>query len=278
MEQYTDALYTTMMSRLTAVARNSEGELQLAEQSFRVAQEAMQELKAFIKQEHRFTSVAVEIRFFKEIKPRFHREVIYYAELIHILINKPSGPKKSIIKYYEQHMAQIQAFFSRHRLLKTYCEMKHTEHDELLFVRESDCVPLTPDDTSEIDTSFCTVNGSIIAKLSAFERVMEYLAHKVSHLKYGNREHNSTPADRQLWTDSKAALIELAYALHARGAVNNGQGDVKSLISSLEQLFRVEVGNFYRTYQGMRIRKKNRTSFLDNLKNSLEQRMDEGWE
>src|SRR3546814_5605707 len=96
----------------------------------------MKDLKAYIKQENRFTSIAAEIRFFKEVKPKFHMEMFYYAELIHILVNKPLGPKKSVIKYYEQLMAQMQAFFKRQHLLYTYYRFGHTDQDELLFVRE----------------------------------------------------------------------------------------------------------------------------------------------
>ena len=77
------------------------------------------------------------------------------------------------------------------------------------------------------------------------------------------------------WTDSKSALIELAYALHSRGAVNHGKSDVKAIITLMESLFNVQVGNFYRTFQSMRGRKKNRTIFLDSLKESLVKRMDD---
>src|SRR3546814_6702495 len=96
----------------------------------------MKDLKAYIKQENRFTSIAAEIRFFKEVKPKFHMEMIYYAELIHILVNKPLGPKKSVIKYYEQLMAQMQAFFKRQHLLYPYYSFGHTDKDELLLDRK----------------------------------------------------------------------------------------------------------------------------------------------
>lgn len=85
----------------------------------------------------------------------------------------------------------------------------------------------------------------------------------------------SDEKSKHQWTDSKSALIELDYALHSRGAVNHGKSDVKMIISNMESLFNVEVGNFYRTFQSVRIRKKNRTIFLDRLKESLEKRMDE---
>src|SRR3546814_22044 len=204
--------------------------------------------------------------------------MIYYDELIHILVNKPLGPKKSVIKYYEQLMAQMQAFFKRQHLLYTYYRFGHTDQDELLFVRDSDCIPLIPDDTSEIDTGFCTINGSIIAKLLAFERVLDYLQHKTNQLKNGEAVRAGSVKVRQVWTDSKAALIELVYALHARGSINNGKGDVKMIMNAFEQAFNVEVGNFYRTFQGMRIRKKSRTPFVDSLGENLERKMDEGWD
>src|SRR3546814_19219729 len=113
MEKYTNALYADMINRLQEAAIGTDDELHLSEQSFRIVQEAMKDLKAYIKQENRFTSIAAEIRFFKEVKPKFHMEMIYSAELIHILVNKPLGPKKSVIKSYDQLMSQMHDSFKQ---------------------------------------------------------------------------------------------------------------------------------------------------------------------
>jgi hypothetical protein len=66
--------------------------------------------------------------------------------------------------------------------------------------------------------------------------------------------------------------------LYCRGSLNHGNADVKDIITELEYLFNVQLGNFYRTYFDMGIRKKSRTPYLDSLKETLERRMDEGLE
>ena len=73
----------------------------------------------------------------------------------------------------------------------------------------------------------------------------------------------------------KSALVELLYALQSAGSCNNGDIDLKQLANHFEHLFNIDLGNYYRIFQEMRIRKMNRTTFLDQLKARLIQRMDE---
>ncbi len=70
-------------------------------------------------------------------------------------------------------------------------------------------------------------------------------------------------------------LIDLLYAFRSRGSLNNGTIDVKDLAALFENTFNVKLGNFYRTFQEIRIHKNSRTTFLDKLKELLVRRMDE---
>ena len=70
-------------------------------------------------------------------------------------------------------------------------------------------------------------------------------------------------------------LRELLYALQSAGLFNNSKIDRKQLANQLEHFFNIDLGNYYRVFQEMRIRKINRTTFLDQLKDRLIQRMDE---
>jgi len=75
-------------------------------------------------------------------------------------------------------------------------------------------------------------------------------------------------------TDTKSGLIELLYALYATGVINHGKATVKDIAILLEQALNVNLSNYYRAIQNMRIRKINRTKFLDLLKSNLEKYMD----
>jgi predicted nucleic-acid-binding protein len=78
-----------------------------------------------------------------------------------------------------------------------------------------------------------------------------------------------------VWTGPKAALIELMYGLQTAGVFNESKADIRQIAAVFESVFNIELGDYYRTYQAIRIRKKNRTSFIDALKDSLVQRMDD---
>ena len=77
------------------------------------------------------------------------------------------------------------------------------------------------------------------------------------------------------WTESKIALIELIYAIYSIGAVNHGVTDIKVIADVSEKLFHIELGDLYHGFTEMRLRKKDRTKFIDQLKIRLLHRMDE---
>ncbi len=78
-----------------------------------------------------------------------------------------------------------------------------------------------------------------------------------------------------IWTAPKVALVELLYALQEYGVFNNTKLEVKKLADYFEKIFQTDLRNVYKSYEDIRLRKKNRTPFLDALKSSLLRRMDE---
>jgi hypothetical protein len=71
------------------------------------------------------------------------------------------------------------------------------------------------------------------------------------------KKENDSDIHKLKWTASKASLIELLYALQTSGSFNNGSIDLKSLATSLENLFDIDLGNYYRVFQEIRIRKQS---------------------
>ncbi|MDH7459858.1 RteC domain-containing protein [Chitinophagaceae bacterium 26-R-25] len=65
------------------------------------------------------------------------------------------------------------------------------------------------------------------------------------------------------------------YALQSLVVFNNGAADIKLLATYFERIFTVDLGNYYRIFQEIRIRKGNRTAFLKSLIERLTQRMDD---
>lgn len=277
MEKFTEDLYNDMLSQVQRIAITEDTELQKAEQSFYIVETAMLKLREFIAG-YEFRDQSEEIHFFKEIKPKFHCELVYLAELIHIETNKPFGGKELVTSFYRQAIQRLQIYFERRHLYYIYYRSGRTAEDKLLFLRETNCVPVVPEDCCDMDRQFSTLGSSCFAKFMGFEKMVGHLYTQIERLENGESQLEPARKHKTVWTDSKAALVELAYALYSRGSVNFGKADIKEIISELEYLFNVHLGNFYRTYLDMSIRKKSRTPYIDSLKESLEHRMDEGLE
>lgn len=77
------------------------------------------------------------------------------------------------------------------------------------------------------------------------------------------------------WTESKASLTELVYALYSTGAINNGKAEIGEIALAFEAIFNVDLNNYYRSYMEIKIRKSNRTKFLAQLKEKLIKKMNE---
>lgn len=275
MIQYTERELAMLNHALAEVAMQAENGLQMAERSCQIIQTTIRKLKKFI-HNYTFKDQEEEILFFKEIKPQFIRELIYFTELFYIEANKPIGDRIILEDYYRQIIHRNRIYFERNQALYVYYRSGKTINDSLYFLRESDEEPMHPEYMLDMDLRFSTIHSFKLSKLQAFENLQNYLNNAISLLDHpGGLKSSKDEKAKNRWTDSKAALIELVYAMHSRGSINNGKGDLKQIVSDLESFFNIQVGNFYRTFQSMRIRKKNRTVYLDTLKESLERRMDE---
>ncbi|WP_339870410.1 RteC domain-containing protein [uncultured Algoriphagus sp.] len=273
MKAFVETLFMEMEESLKRVTKETFNELQKAERCGRAVNAILVRLREFMLN-YEFRDLEEEISFFKHYKPMFLMELIYFSELIYLEANKPIGKKEQVKNYYHHVMDKFQEFFARNHQLYIYHQLERSDLDEQLFLKDSKPVSLLPDYSFDFDPAFSTFNSSKLAKIMAYENLTEYIKQQLIKLEMGIDSRSSEKSNNE-WTDSKSALIELAYALHSRGSVNHGKSDVKMIISIMESLFNVKVGNFYRTFQSMRDRKKGRTIFLDSLKDSLVKRMDD---
>lgn len=273
MKAYIETLLEEVDRSIHRIANETSNELQKAERSSSTVNYNLLLLKEFMR-DYKFLDVEEEVLFFKYYKPLFLKELIFYSELAYLESRKPNGEKEKIKQYYHHAIDRMQEFFARNHQLYIYHQLERDDQDEMLFLRDSKPVTLIPDYSFDFDPTFSTANSSKLAKIMAFQELIEYIRSRIQAMDLGVSS-TKREGKKHSWTDSKSALIELAYALHSRGAVNHGKSDVKMIIQMMESLFNIQVGNFYRTFQSMRIRKKNRTIFLDSLKESLVKRMDE---
>lgn len=270
--------YEAMNQGLNRIVIEAANDLQKAEQSCLIVQRSLENLKEFLNA-FTFPDRQGEIHFFKEIKPRFYKELIYFKELFYVDSGKPVSSQEELQRYYLEEMDRVRKFFERNHDLHIYYLTGKNTFDELYFVRGAEPMTIMPEYSPDIDPRFTTVAGFKISKIQAYEKLHRYLQHcldKLSGAPSSFTEIEKPQRRKSLWTDSKVALIEVAYALHSKGAVNNGTADVKDIVADFEEIFNIDLGNVYAVFQqNIRIRKKSRTAYLDELKMHLEQRMDD---
>ncbi|RUT79057.1 hypothetical protein DLK05_05665 [Ancylomarina longa] len=90
-----------------------------------------------------------------------------------------------------------------------------------------------------------------------------------------NFENEKFDSPQLNWTESKAALVELIYALHSSHSINEGRVDIKTIAELFESMFSIELGDVYHTFSEVRNRKIEQTKFIDLLKDSLLAKMKE---
>jgi hypothetical protein len=128
----------------------------------------------------------------------------------------------------------------------------------------------------DIDLDFRTSHDHKVSQLLANEMLFEYLMKELS-LEFKNNNNTISHVDTKLkltWTESKTSLIELIYALNSQGVFENANADIKNIATYFEQIFNVDLGDYYRTYLEIKTRKSGRTKFLDGMKENLLKRMD----
>lgn len=276
MRHYCEQLYDEMLPKLEVIHAESETMLERATRSFTVLEEHMKKLREFISQ-YEFRDVFEEIDFFKNQKPRFHRELLYWVEIAHMETEKPKGSKRFLIKFYERNARLHHEYLHRYHTLQIYYKMGHSHFDEQLFLKESEASTLRPEAHVDLDRNFATQAGSNLAKVQSAEKVLNYIESQIHFLKNKTEmvQVEETNYPRLRWTFSKAELIELLYALYCLGVFNNGKISLKDIFLWAEHYLFIKVTHYYNYMMQMRIRKKDRTPFLNRAIAALISRMDE---
>lgn len=275
MEKLVQTLYEKMHSALSEIATSSDNELQQAQRSCQMLQQLLEDLKDYITA-YEFKSEEEEIHFFKNVKPMFQQELIYHTELYYFELNYPIGSENEEERYIFRSLQMIRHLFERERFLYSYHRTRRTDLDEDFFLRNTSAKPspFLAEYSPDNDTRFSTIQSTQLAQLKAFERLRDHLNYRLSILK-SPQQNPFIQQNNLSWTDTKAGLIELIYALQSVGALNHSKAEVKQVAGFFEQVFHIDLGNYYRTFQEIRIRKKGRTAFLDKMKEMLVKRMDE---
>ncbi len=277
-EEFSNNLYLELEKELSEIIFDDNNILEGAKSIFNKIQGFISRLKEFIIK-YKFENKIEEINFFRNIKPKFFSKLIYYKKLYVIQSKRPLAIVQDQKPYYINELNKINNYYEENIEFINYYKTGSNLFDVIYFTR-SDPDPwlLLNSDDLLYDRFFSTFYDNKIARWLAYQNVVVYIINSIEKLDaidiepQGNKIFNNSKIQ---WTGTKASLIELLYAIQSSGSLNNGTIDVKSLAALFESTFNVKLGNFYRTFQEIRIRKISRTTFLDKLKELLVRRMDE---
>lgn len=258
----------TLMDRVQkglAATPVDQTQTQTASQAVQILKQAIVELKSFCKT-YQFVDTREEIKFFKEVKPVLVSQYLYQRGLWKALLADAYRDTARKLTYYTDAMHRLQDFAQRNDAFYHYCLSGASYYDEHYFTRQ----PQAAKSVNQ-DDNFSTSHDMKLAKVLAYEMLREYFVQTIQKLQ------SQPPGNARLmeWTAPKTAAIELIYALQASGAVNNGKTDIKLLMNYFERIFNINLGNFYRSFHEMTIRKGSRTTFLDSIRERLLQKLNE---
>lgn len=250
------------------------------ENGINISREHLQKLRVVLR-EKRFASKLEEIKFFKKQKPYIYGNLKFYVKLYKHLLQIPKGSKKSQRNHIDNEIKKQQEYYSNNLDFIRYYRQNYTSLDEFYFLRGNDSIALISD-TSYFytDAEFSTSHDNAVAKIIAYDLLLAYYLDKLQRLK-GEKSKYGNPVKRHFksldlgWTANKIDLIELIYALQASGAIKGGKAGIKDMAMACEQIFDMDLGNYYRKFLEIRGRKIEPTKFLDRMKSSLLKRMEE---
>ena len=277
MEEYFNKLFESIQSRIQTV--DLEGcDISIGESVKMVdfLKERLGELRNMFLSQKSIT-IQEEIEFFKNMKPKVLSILLYFNKIHNIELKRPNGSDEIQREYFEKELFSLTFFFERNLDFYQYYRAGSTHLDEYYFLRERFCPQLCIDSTQYIlDPLFSTGYDYKVSKIESNEMLRIYLNKKMQAIEKHvviNKNRSAFPENNLKWTASKVAAIELGYSLHSNAVFNNGNVDIKEVMSFLEICLNIDLGDYYRAYIAIKNRKKDRTIFLNELIESLIRKM-----
>lgn len=271
MIDYCQTIISELDDRINELTYEPSNSLVSYENAIGLVLQKLEEIKKYIKK-NGFKDDEEEILFFKQLKPQLVSKLIYFNSIYKIETKRPRGGDKTIKKYLNVELSKIKRYFDANLEFYKYYRTNSTHLDNKFFLRGKHDIKLSLDTYYfEADHNFTTSHDYKVAKIIANDLIQVYLEDQLNNNNQ-RKLFETTPLN---WTGSKTSLIELIYSLHSQGSIDNGNADIKIIAKTFENMFNIDLGDFYHSYLELKGRKINRTKFLDSLRDALIKRMDE---
>ena len=275
MSAFSKNLLLQLQSELESIHEGNLVPLHYCAKAIEVLVDAFEQLKKYYSN-YTFSDQTQEILFFKTIKPQFLYRIIYYSEIYKIQISKPCGSEKVMRKFYNLNLNKLKEFYDDNIEFYRYYRSGNDNLDNKYFVRCSPRIQLNHNYFHILeDHNFSTTYDFKVAQIIANDLLQLYLENELGKLEpSGSLGGSRNSLGTQRWTASKVALVELIYALHTYSVFNNGASDLKAVAGFFEEALHINLGQFHRTFLEIRMRKSERTKFLNSLQTCVLKRME----
>lgn len=274
MQKIIDEISLHLNDELKRIEDEEKDQTVKTEQSIYCISQCLNQLKEYICN-NPFQTKEEEIHFFKYTKPSIYSKLIYFVEIFKIESRCPSSNKGSKKKYLLKVQKRLQHFIDDNIDFYTYYRGHSCYLDEKYFLRAHPDFRLNIDDFAfDMDPTFSTSHDYKIARILAIERLNIYINNELDKTTKVNETALAYFSKRKpVWTDSKIAMIELIYALHASGCIDNGTGDIKEIAKLFETFFDLKLDDIYRSFIEIKTR-DNPLKFLEKLSKALQHKID----
>lgn len=221
---------------------------------------------------HKFKSKHEEIHFFKNIKPQFTSKLYFHMEIRRIASQIPIGGIAAQKVFYELEQSKIKEFFDDNLDFYQYYRTNSTFLDERYFLRGNLDYKINLFNYNfEFDQNFSTTHDYKVALIMANDLLSIYIDKRIMELDNSTNGLNLNQKSKLKWSSSKAALIELLYALYKSNSLNGGNIEFSEIVREIESFIGIDLGNYYKTIGEIKNRKNTRTKFLQFLNDNLNQ-------
>ncbi|MHB8205909.1 RteC domain-containing protein [Mucilaginibacter sp.] len=272
-----EKLYARLCEEITRIKTTETDPFKVLSAILKCIRAALKELKDHISK-NPFKDKAAQIHFFKHIKPKFYCLRIFYLEKYNIDTSIPARDAETLKDFYRDELKAIQRFFQHVYFYYQYYRLGATELDELYFIRGVEVQSVLIPEVPELDPEFATSCDYLFSKIKAYELLQDDL---LKILKKFDLAVNDVPGEAKelpelKWTGDKVNLVEVIYALHFTGQLNNGNADISVIIRFMEKHLKIDLSRAYRDFTDIRNRKTSSpTRYIEQMRESIHIRMDD---
>lgn len=238
------------------------------------SKKCLQDLRSYFYTSKKLT-LNEEINFFKNIKPQLCGEMRSYRLQLEYYLEKTILTSSQTEELIKKSLGKLERFKNKHKLFFIYYLHGQNHYDHHYFTINNQQLSFDLSIENEYnDLLFSTSHDFLASKIVTYQNMVKFYKNELELLAnqekgfYNFNATNINLANFQ-WTASKTDLIELIYALKTSGAINGGDTQIKQLTQLFSNVFNIDLGNYYKTYNEIRNRSDNQTKFLNKLSKNL---------